>query len=37
MLAFFLITDNIFKPTISKDVELEIKKYEKLENEINAK
>ena len=37
MLDFFLIIDNTFKPTISKDVELEIKKYEKLVMEINSK
>lgn len=37
MLDFFLIIDNTFKPTISKDVELEIKKYEKLKDELNGK
>ena len=37
MLDFFLIIDNTFKPTISKDVELEIKKYEKLSMETNNK
>ena len=37
MLDFFLIIDNTFKPTISKDVELEINKYEKLAMEISSK
>ncbi len=37
MLDFFLIIDNTFKPTISKDVELEIKKYEELAMETNSK
>jgi len=37
MLDFFLIIDNTFKPTISKDVELEINKYEKLAMEIKGK
>lgn len=37
MLDFFLIIDNTFKPTISKDVELEINKYEELKDETNDK
>lgn len=37
MLDFFLIIDNTFKPTINKDIELDILKYEKLEKETNDK
>ena len=37
MLDFFLIIDNSFKPSICKDTELEIEKYEKIKVELNDK
>ena len=37
MLDFFLIVDNSFKPTLNKDTENDIKKYQKLEKELTEK
>ncbi len=37
MLDFFLIVDNSFKPSMCRDIELEITKYEKMKNELNDK
>ena len=37
MLDFFLIVDNSFKPTLSLDIENDIKKYKKLEKELTDK
>lgn len=36
-LDFFLIVDNFFKPSMCRDVELEINKYEKMKDELNPK
>lgn len=37
MLDFFLIIDNSFKPSMCRDIEEEIIKYEKMEHELNDK
>lgn len=37
MLDFFLIIDNSFKPSMCRDIEEEISKYEKMKNELNDK
>lgn len=37
MLDFFLIIDNSFKPSMCRDIELEISKYEKMKEEQNDK
>lgn len=37
MLDFFLIIDNSFKPTLNKDTKNEIKKYQKIENDLKEK
>lgn len=37
MLDFFLIIDNSFKPSMCRDIEEEITKYEKMKNELNDK
>lgn len=37
MLDFFLIIDNSFKPSMCRDIEEEIIKYEKMEDELNDK
>ena len=37
MLDFFLIVDNSFKPSMCRDIELEITKYEKMKDELNDK
>lgn len=37
MLDFFLIVDNSFKPSMCRDIELEITKYEKMKVELNDK
>lgn len=37
MLDFFLIVDNSFKPSMCRDIELEITKYEKMKDEQNNK
>lgn len=37
MLDFFLIIDNSFKPSMCRDIELEITKYEKMKNNLNDK
>ena len=37
MLDFFLIIDNSFKPSMCRNIELEITKYEKMEDDLNDK
>lgn len=37
MLDFFLIIDNTFKPSMNKDIELEIERYKKIKIELNEK
>lgn len=37
MLDFFLIIDNTFKSSLTKDTDIEIKKYEKLSEDLNRK
>lgn len=37
MLDFFLIVDNSFKPSMCRDIELEISKYVDIKSDLNSK